>query len=179
MLLFFTIQRGNADMKKCAYISLIGAVVFFLVSGCAWLRGYGKVRVVPRQEEKLILEQLKANWQDYIISYAGLKIGTAAGVMFDQKGDDKTLIGDTWVKVEDKETLVDLIGVIESYIFFYPRLHRILGPDDQFYGYLFYAWDDPVFKVVDEKTLYVYDLRSPVYIAPDPGIWWRALNPAQ
>jgi hypothetical protein len=163
-------------MKKYTYITLIGTVLLLLVSGCAWLRGYGKVRVVSRQEEKLTLEQLKLNWQDYTIYYAGLKVGTAAGVMFDPKDDDKTLAGDTWIKVEDKDTLVELIGVIESYIYFYPRLHRILGPDDQFFGYLFYAWDHPVFKVVDEKTLYAYDLKSPVYSEIEPGLLWRETN---
>lgn len=160
-------------MKKYTYITLIGIVLLVLVCGCAWLRDYGKVRVVSRQEEKLILEQLKLNWQDYTIYYAGLKVGTAAGVMFDPKDDEKTLAGDTWIKVEDKDTLIELIGVIESYIYFYPRLHKILGPDDQFFGYLFYAWDYPVFKVVDEKTLYAYDLQSPVYMTDEPGLRWR------
>ena len=163
-------------MKKYTYITLVGILVLLLVSGCAWLRGYGKVRVVSTHEEKLILEQLKLNWQDYTIYYAGLKVGTAAGVMFDPKDDDKTLAGNTWIKVEDKDTLVQLIGVIESYIYFYPRLHKILGPDDQFFGYLFYAWDYPVFKVVDEKTLYAYDLKSPVYSEAEPGLLWRDLN---
>ena len=151
-------------MKTYTYLTLLGALSLLLIGGCAWHKGYGKVRVLPRQEEKATLQRLKVNWQDYTIYYAGLKVGTAAGVMFDPKGDDKTLRGDTWIKVEDKETLLELIGVIESYIHFYPRLHRILGPDDQLYGYLLYAWCHPVFKVIDEKTLYAYDLESPLYL---------------
>lgn len=160
-------------MRKYTHPALIGAVALLLVSGCAWLRGYGKTRVLSRQEEKVALQQLKVNWQDYAISYAGVKVGTAAAVIFDPKNDDKTLVSDTGVKVEDKETLLELIGVIESYIHFYPRLHRILGPDNQLYGYIFYAWGHPVFKVVDENTLYAYNLQSPVYMTDEPGFRWR------
>ena len=128
-------------------------------------KSYGKVRVLSRQEEKVTIQELKENWQDYTIYYAGLSVGTAAGIMLDPKNDEKTLVGDRWSKVEDQETLSELIGVIESYIQFHPRLHRILGPDGQFYGYLFFAWlhCHPVIKVVDDRTLYVYGLESPVY----------------
>jgi len=133
------------------------------MSGCSWLKNYGKVRVLSRHEQKVTIKGLKENWQDYTVYFAGLSVGTAAGVMFDARNDDKTLVGDRWTKVEDQETLLELIGVIESYTHFYPRLHRILGPDDQFYGYLFFAWCHPVIKVVDDRTLYVYDLESPVY----------------
>jgi len=167
------------DMKKDKYPAVIALALVFLVSGCSWLKGYGKIRVLSKHEEKLTIQALKENWQDYTISYAGSSVGIAAGVMFDPKNDDKTLVGDRWIKVEDRETLLELIDAIESYAQFYPRLYRILGPDDRFYGYLFYAWCHPVFRLVDDRTLYAYDLQSPVYIDGGPRLWRENLNPAR
>jgi len=51
-----------------------------------------------------------------------LSVGTAAGIMFDPKNDGKVLIGDKWIKIEDKKTLSALIGWIRTYIQFDPRL---------------------------------------------------------
>ena len=52
--------------------------------------------------------------------------------------DDRTLTGEKWVKVEDKETLSELIGWMKSYTEYYPQIWRILGPNNEFFGYLFY-----------------------------------------
>lgn len=161
-------------MKKYIYPALIGLVSLCLMSGCSWLRSYGKIRVLSRHEEKLTIQGLKENWRDYTIYYVGSSVGIAAAIMFDPKNDDKTLLGDRWIKVEDQGTLLELIDVIKSYVQFYPRLHRILGPDDQFYGYLFFAWGHPVIKVVDDRTLYMYDLESPVYV--DEPRSWELIN---
>jgi len=46
-----------------------------------------------------------------------------------------------------------------------------LGPDDQFYGYLFFARGHVVIKAVDEKMMYMYDLESPLYIEDGPSLW--------
>jgi hypothetical protein len=81
--------------------------------------------------------------------------------MFDPKKDSKTLLSDKWIKVEDQETVSDLISWIQHTTEFYPRLQRILGPDDQFYGYFYSGWDHVLIKVVDERTLWVYDLPIP------------------
>lgn len=67
--------------------------------------------------------------------------------------------------------MFELIGWIRTYIQFDPRLWRILGPDDQFYGYLFFAWGHAVIKAVDDKTMYVYDLESPLYIEDGTSPW--------
>jgi len=158
-------------MKKYIYLTIFGLIALFLIYGCSWLKSYGKIRVLSRHEEKVSLQELEKNWQDYTIYYAGLSVKTAAGIMFDPKNDDKTLIGDKWIKIEDKETLLELIGWIRTYIQFDPRLWRILGPDEQFYGYLFFAWDHAVIKAVDDTTMYVYDLESPLYIEDGPSLW--------
>jgi hypothetical protein len=158
-------------MKKYIYLTIFGLIGLFLIYGCSWLKSYGKIRVLSRHEEKVSIQELEKNWQDYIIYYAGLSVDTAAAIMFDPKNDGKTLIGDRWIKIEDKETLLELIGWIRTYIQFDPRLWRILGPDEQFYGYLFFASDYAVIKAVDDKTMYVYDIESPLYIEDGADLW--------
>lgn len=158
-------------MKKYIYPAVIGLVSLSLISGCSWLKSYGKIRVLCRYEEKITIQELEKNWQDYTIYYAGLSVGTAAGIMFDPKKDDKTLVGDKWIKIENQVTLSELIGWIRTYIQFDPRLWRILGPDGQFYGYLFFACGHVVIKVVDDRTMYMYDLESPLYIGDGPRLW--------
>ena len=43
-----------------------------------------------------------------------------------------------------------------------------MGPDDQFYGYLFFAWGHVVIKSINDTTMYVYDVLSPLYIDDEP-----------
>ena len=153
--------------NRYIYVALIGVMVIFLFSGCAsMLTGYGKLRPQPMRSQEISIEDLKEEWEDYVIHYAGLSVGTPAGIMFDPKDDDRTLKGDKWVKVEDKETLSELIGWMKTYTEFNPQIWRILGPDNEFFGYLFYPSyimhaDKVVIRVIDDKTMYVYDVESP------------------
>jgi len=64
----------------------------------------------------------------------------------DPKNDDKALTGDKWIRIEDQEILSALIGWIQTYIHFDPELWSILGPNDQCYEYLFFAWVHVVIK---------------------------------
>jgi len=108
-----------------------------------------------------------------------LSVGTAAGIIFDPKNDDKTLTGDKWIKIEDQEILSALIGWIQPYIQFDPRLWRIVGPDDQFYGYLFFALGHVVIKSVDDTTMYVYNLRHLFILRMSKDFGRKNLDPAR
>jgi len=155
------------NQSKRVYMALMGVAIMLLFFGCAsMLTGYGKLRPQPLRGKTVAIGELAENWQDYAIHYAGFNIGNPAGILFDPKDDDRTLTGDKWVKVEDKETLLELIGWMKSYTEYYPRIWRILGPNNELFGYLFYPSyrmyaDDVVIKVIDEKTMYVYDVESP------------------
>jgi hypothetical protein len=161
-------QRGiSMNQSKRVYIALIGVIIMILIAACATiLPGYGKLWPQPMRGEKVTVEQLVENWENYVIHYAGLNVGNPAGIMFDPKDDDRTLTGEKWIKVEDKETLVELIGWMKSYTEYNPQIWRILGRNNEFFGYLFYPSyrmyaDNVVIKVLDDKTLYVYDVESP------------------
>ncbi|NVM25603.1 MAG: hypothetical protein HWN70_06755 [Desulfobacterales bacterium] len=148
-------------MKKDKYPAVLALIGVFLVSGCSWYKSYGKVRLQSGPGHKVTIQELQQNWHDYTIYYAGSSVQLPSAIMFDPKKDTKTLMSDKWIKVEDQETLSELISWIQGTTRFPPRLQRILGPDDQFYGYFYSGWHHVVLKVVDETTLWVYDLPVP------------------
>jgi len=83
--------------------------------------------------------------------------------MFDPKNNETILVGDTWIKVEDKKTVSEIIGWIKNYTQFNPQVWTILRPDDRLYGYLFYpSGGQVVIKVVNDTTMYVYSPSFPV-----------------
>lgn len=99
-------------------------------------RLYSTIEIKPT--ETVTIQDLKERWRDYIIHYADIyRIGPAA-IIFDLKSDNKTVQSDNWVKVKNQETLSEVINNIQRGLA--PKLFRILGPDDQFYGYIFYAY---------------------------------------
>jgi hypothetical protein len=48
---------------------------------------------------------------------------------------------------------------------YYPRLWKILGPDEYLYGYMFTAWDHAVMPIGDDKTMRAMDLPMPPFLA--------------
>ena len=113
---------------------------------------------------------LSENWSDYNIYYAGFHPEQAKGILFDPKNDDKKLVpvSDEWVKVMDKKTLDTLVHWIADSRMYSGRLLKILGPDTQFFGYLYLHLDEPYTgaRIVDKNTIEMLPIRemfNPVY----------------
>ena len=148
-------------MKKYIGLAVIGSISTILISGCS---GYGKLQYQTQYREKVTIQELIENSDDYHIHYFGYAINNSSGIMFDPKKDSKTLIpSDRWASVEGRERVTEVVNwlQIHNYPGYYLRLYKILGPDDKLYGYLFTGWNHVVFKVVDESTLFVYGLPDP------------------
>ena len=155
-------------MKRHIRLALMAIVLIYIISGCS---GYGKLRLQPRSGEDVTIKKLQENFSDYTVYYAGYAVDNPSGIMFDPKNDNKTLMpSKRWTKLDDKESAIEVISwiKIQDSSDFYPRLYRILGPDDQFYGYLYSAWDHLLTKVDDDKTLWVYDLPDPPHYEDGP-----------
>ena len=161
--------------RHVIYSFIFIIVAAFVMPGCAWLRSYGKVLLSTEYGDDMTIQKLQENWNGYNISYAGTSPSIPAGIMFDPKNDGRELVGDKWIRVKEKETVSEIISWIETYIQFQPRLHVILAPNNQLYGYIFYpeGYDYAVTKVIDGTTLYVYDLESPVYLNDPSDGWWE------
>ena len=89
--------------------------------------------------------------------------------LFDPKRNDKTLVADKWMKVEDQETLSQVITSIEAKNR-YPRLYQILGPNDEFYGYMYLgpSWHfvTVTAKVIDSNSLWISDPKPRILGVP-------------
>ncbi|MBU2498938.1 MAG: hypothetical protein KKE57_08565 [Proteobacteria bacterium] len=147
--------------RELIILGMLGLFFASLISGCA---GYGKLRPLSGQDRATSIEALEKNWEDHAVYWTGLSVGEPSGIMFDPKKDDRTLVNDKWTKVEDEKTLAEIISWIRINRDYPPLLWRILGPDDQFYGYMYTGWRFGLIREVDERTLYVHDLPAPLRV---------------
>lgn len=155
-------------MKRYIRIALMAVVLMYIIPGCS---GYGKLGLQSRYGDDVTIEKLQEKLPDYTVYYAGYAVNNPSGIIFDPKNDTKTLMpSERWTKLNDKESAIEVISwiKIQDSSDFYPRLYRILGPDDQFYGYLYSAWNHLLTKVIDGKTLWVYDLPDPPHYEYGP-----------
>ena len=155
-------------MRRWMPLILIFLMVL-LVMGCS---GYARLRLQSGPNETMTLEKLKENWQSYHVLYAGLEPNVPSAIIFDRKDDDRKIIGERWWEMKDAKTLSDTIEWIRHQTIvgpYYPRLWKILGPDDHLYGYMFTAWDHAVMTIVDNKTMRVQDLPVPPFLAVSGG----------
>jgi len=149
------------NIKKYIYLTMAGLVLMVFMSGCPLIKNYGKLGTQYGLDEKMTIQMLEERWQDYDVYYAGVHITLPSAVIFDPKDDERKLLThEWWVQVKDQQELSEVIRWIWGGEFS-PHLWKILGPDNQLYGYIYTAWDHAHIKVIDEKTLWVDDIPLP------------------
>jgi len=156
--------RGRINMKKSAvFVSLLS--LFLMVAGCG---SYGKLRLQSGPGEIMTLQELKESWQKYNIHATGVEPNVPSAILFDRKDDSRQIRGERWWELKDYRAVSETIDWIEAQEpvgSYYPRLWRILGPDEHLYGYMFTAWDHAVMLIGDDKTMRVMDLPVPPFLA--------------
>ena len=141
------------DIKKLAGIVIL---ILIFIMGCSG--NYGQIKKQTGADDKVTLSELRDNWDDYDIYYGMRSNRYADAIMFDPKDNGKKLKGDSWIKIEDQETLVEKIKGLQG-IYDYAKVHIIEGADNQFFGYMYYGGYFHVsVYIVDEQTLYVSSL---------------------
>jgi hypothetical protein len=152
-------------MSKHRFLIMLLIVLTFY--GCSLsLKNYGKVKMLPKGPGEVTIQALIDNWEDYDIYFAGFfakyyGVRNPLGVMFDPKNSDTALVGDSWEKIRDQNTLIEITQMIYPNTQQNPWLSEILGPDGKFYGYLYYSYGMVVLKLIDDGKMYVYDLEGP------------------
>ncbi|MFZ7110945.1 MAG: hypothetical protein ACOWYE_04615 [Desulfatiglandales bacterium] len=135
-------------------------IIFFLVilaiTGCAGFGTYGRLKPVPGRG--VTIDTLVQNWSDYKIFYKGYHFEQPSGVLFDVKGDSKNLVGEGWTSVGNQEALLSLVSWAKLNLDYYPRLWTCIGPDKEFYGYLYTGSDEAYLRLTGDKTLQVLGL---------------------
>jgi hypothetical protein len=159
--------------KRVLIISLMSVVL--IVAGCG---SYGKLRLQSGPGEAMTTPQLKENWEKYHVIATGVEPAVPSAIIFDRKDDGREVIGERWWELKDYKWVSEAIDRIEaqgSVAQYYPRLWKMLGPDDHLYGYMFTAWDHAVMTAGDDKTMRVMDIPVPPFLAVggptvrDPG----------
>lgn len=150
--------------KKYRFLSVF--LLAFIIFSCAsWQQNYGKLRILPESQNGVTIQDLIDKWYDYNIYYSdryeGYSVRSPLGIMFDPKNNDTTLVGDRWKKVRDQKDLIEMTKWIYPTTQYEPWLTEILGPDGKLYGYLYYSYGFATLKVIDDKTMYVFNLDDP------------------
>ena len=147
-------------LKNFSFLAVIFTVLWF-VSGC--LGNYGKMRVAS-VDYNATIRQLKTNWDNYDILYAGLSTDSPAAIMFVPRTDGKRLIGKKWMPVTKKSEFDEIVRWLESNVEFLPTLYEVLSPQGVFFGYI-YVSDMVliVIKQIDPETLEVEDMPLPPF----------------
>ena len=148
--------------KKCIISFVLGMVLIYFIVGCA------PSRPRIRTQSAVTISDLRENWQDYYIYYAGSSY-RPIGILFDPKNNDFKLQGDTWNRAEDEATLSRLVEAIDPNMS--PR--SIIGrSNNQLYGFYLptrftstreYVGGhtyNPIAREIDETTVRVDMVRQ-------------------
>lgn len=164
-------------MKTDLTAALVGVGLFLVLSGCAVYTGARSQMVYGN---RVTVQGLVKDWENFNVYFTGHGRGHPSAVLFDPKEDGRTVIADRWWKVEQYEILTDLVDSIQRQLpigFYYPRLLELVGPENIRYGYVFTSWDAVPLRLVDERTLFVYDIPLPPYLAIDGRDGFRERRP--
>jgi hypothetical protein len=134
-------------------------MVLWVVPGC--LGNYGKIRMATGDHNATI-QDLKDNWENYDILYAGLATDTPSAIMFGPRNDGKRLMGKKWMPVTEQSVVDEIIGWLESYVNFSPVLYQILSRENVFFGYVYTSPSEQiVVKQIDPETLELENIPLP------------------
>jgi hypothetical protein len=157
-------RKGRIKVKKI----LIFIFLLSLCFGFAGCGSYGKLRLQSGPGEAMTIQQLKENWEKYNVLGTGVEPNVPSAIIFDRKDDGRDIIGDRWWEIKDDKSVSGTIDMIAGQVTgarFFPRLWKMLGPDDHLYGYMFTAWDHAVMTIGDDKTMTVMDIPEPPFLA--------------
>ncbi|MFC1863189.1 hypothetical protein ACFL1Z_04465 [Thermodesulfobacteriota bacterium] len=147
---------------ECTYIVFLLIVISMVTcSGCAsGKRG----KLVREGSSAVTVDQLVADWQDYNVYWYGTNFSWVRGILFDPKDDEMVLTAEKWERIDDEETFNKIMTQDLNIRQRTGRFYRVLGPEDQFFGYLVVTRDhpSPITQMIDEKTLNVW----PIHQAP-------------
>lgn len=138
------------ERKRFIYVALMGLIWALFISGCA---NQGRLRVQPRSGIAAAVEDIRENYDEFVIHANEWPAGEVSAIVFDPKGDNRTIQNDGWTKVTSREQLSKLVERSKRNI--YRQLFKIYGPNDEYFGYLLGGQQYVFFKTIDANTLKV------------------------
>ncbi len=139
--------------------TVVTLTALLMITGC--FGNYGKIRMASGDHNATI-QDLKDNWENYDILYAGLSTDSPSAIMFGPRADGKRIIGEKWMPVTDGAVVEEIVGWLNSYVNFPPNLYEILSPNNVFFGYIYVSPTlQVVIKEIDPETLEVENIPLP------------------
>jgi hypothetical protein len=141
-------KGGPMEGIKVFFVAAMCLTWILFTSGCA---SQGRLKVQYRSDTTKAMMDIQENHNQYVIHANEWPAGEVSAIVFDPKGDDRTIENDGWTKVTSKEQLSKLIERSGRNI--YRQLFKIYGPNEEFFGYLLggerYVW----IRTIDANTL--------------------------
>ena len=145
---------------RLKWIGLMILCGFFMVS-CATDTG-PRFADLRAKEQQQIKQELENNWPQYIIYYIPER-----AVIFDPKDDGNTLVvSSRWIRFgDDTKAWMEILrqntqtsdNIFNTLLRTTTGFLEIIGPDEQFFGYLIHQKMDLVaLKVIDRNTVRIY-----------------------
>ena len=142
------------EKKGFFCLAVVSLISLSLISGCT---NSARLRVQYGADTKAFLSDVEPNYDKYIIHALEWPVDEVSVIVFDPKDDNRTIENDGWTKVTSQGQLSKLIARSQRLIF--RQFFKIVGPNDDFYGYFLggqeYAW----IETVDDNTLKVVNAR--------------------
>lgn len=138
------ILKGLAGTFRWFYLAILICSLF----GCAqWrYRNLGP-------EAQFTSTYLRQNFNDYNVYYR-----SDAGILYKIKNDRKIILPGKWVEVARADMVTD------NTLFYLTGVRKILGQDDDLYGYIVYSYRDSAFvKIINANTvelIYVHRVQD-------------------
>ena len=149
--------------RKWLSVSLVGVLLLFFLSGCLGLEKYGSIRSAGGQYAASI-QDLVENWQEYHIYYAGLSYKSPSAILFNPKEGNKRVVSQKWRPVTDQSVVITIVKWLDSYVNFPPYLSVVLGPNGDFFGYVYTSAEEQVVvREIEPNTLFIEDIPLPPF----------------
>jgi hypothetical protein len=100
----------KTKMRFTTVLMLVGLAL--ALSGCAM---YGGARSQMVYDNRITVQELVNDWQNYNLYFTGHGRGHPSAVLFEPKDDGRTIIADRWWRVEQYEILTDLVDSIQRH----------------------------------------------------------------
>ena len=142
------------EKKGFVCLAVVSLISLSLISGCT---NSAILKVQYGADTKAFLHNIEANYDKYITHALEWPVDEVSAIVFDPKLDNRTIENDGWTKVSSQEQLSKLIARSDRLIF--RQFFKIVGPNDDFYGYLLggqqYVWiettDDNRLKLINAR----------------------------
>ena len=138
------------EKKRFIYGAVLGLIGVLFISGCA---NQGRLRVQYRSGIAAATEDIKENYDEFVIHANEWPAGEVSAIVFDPRRDNRTIETDGWTKITSKEQLSKLVERSKRNI--YRQFFKIYGPNEAFFGYLLGGARYVFFQTIDDNTLRV------------------------